>query len=268
MSEPVEKSRSCIFCGKSDVTLTREHAFPDWLNTYFDSSVVGINHIQNASGDKTWTNTAGMFSHKVRKVCKNCNNGWMSDIEGRSKKLIGELAFGSGQVRMTKYNQKIVALWVQKTMLVTNKAIPDIQYDIPAEFYKALNNSKTKPLNNIMVKVGRRSNFTDNGKILIARTGTAHIKHLNVPKEIHDQVKKQIDEGKGVWTGLMALGYLVMVVIGTNIAGEVEVGSDDEKILKLCVPYRGAWVWPSPITIEQGGTLEDIANGLMGEAFN
>jgi hypothetical protein len=79
--------RTCLGCGlvlTGDVA-TLEHILPQWLATEIDSSVSGINMSQFLHDDRNPTDTLlrshGLNSSAAKKVCSQCNNGWMSVLE-------------------------------------------------------------------------------------------------------------------------------------------------------------------------------------------
>lgn len=67
----------CIFCGKQE-KLTKEHVFPNWLSNLYKNNDLVINEFV---GDTNLKWLSKIFQHKARVVCKDCNNGWMSDLE-------------------------------------------------------------------------------------------------------------------------------------------------------------------------------------------
>jgi hypothetical protein len=100
--------RTCIFCGGSPVT--REHLWPEWI----------LGKIQP-------TNIAGFIGKnrnlevgrelKVRTVCKPCNGGWMSDLEGVSKTLI-EPRMDDISAFLNLTEQSTISAWTVKTAMV------------------------------------------------------------------------------------------------------------------------------------------------------
>lgn len=67
----------CVFCGDaaSDVEMSREHVFADWVHRLFGSDPNGEAELTNEQGViQEWT--GGLFSDVLEIVCKErCNNG-------------------------------------------------------------------------------------------------------------------------------------------------------------------------------------------------
>jgi len=110
---------ACIFCGGSgaNVKITREHTFSDWINETLPPEIVGpdiscercILHGPQAGTVNTWP-AKEVAGHKVRAVCRTCNNGWMSDLETAVRPLI-ELMIKGYNASLTTDQQITVATW-------------------------------------------------------------------------------------------------------------------------------------------------------------
>lgn len=106
--------RTCIFCD-SPVN-SKEDAWPLWLVRRFGNSEKGI--VEGQRGQQaphSWR--AGRFPLRTGNVCKNCNNGWMSDLENRVKPVI-ERFFLDEKVSIDQHEQSIVAVWICKNAMV------------------------------------------------------------------------------------------------------------------------------------------------------
>jgi hypothetical protein len=71
-----------------------------------------------AEGDdvqRVWD--AQMFSHTVRCVCADCNNGWMSELEDEVKPVLTPL-LKNHRTTLTRDDQILLATWATKTGLV------------------------------------------------------------------------------------------------------------------------------------------------------
>jgi hypothetical protein len=95
--------RRCIFCGAFGVT--KEHVFPHWLRAIFPRLPTDT----HTFGSLDWIDmpTVGQItiprqkkgpgqagSKKVKVVCKDCNNGWLSTMEQSTKPLLERLVYG------------------------------------------------------------------------------------------------------------------------------------------------------------------------------
>jgi hypothetical protein len=123
----------CIFCER--MGLTREHLFADWLRVLFPRSATDThNH-----GVTTWgQSSSGRIyamptltvhqghsgSRKVKCVCGPCNNGWMSRLETRTRPILMPLIQGNFH-RVSPFDQKTLASWITKTIMVAEFLFPE-----------------------------------------------------------------------------------------------------------------------------------------------
>ncbi|MHB0971547.1 MAG: hypothetical protein ACYC7A_11405 [Thermoanaerobaculia bacterium] len=138
---PMESMKSCWFC---ETTLTRgnkskEHVFPDWLQRELHLEQVPITPTWHAEPlgellderEQTWgTLVAG-------RICAQCNNGWMSELEGKAIPVLLPLVRGELTVaEMSASGARIVAVWAVKTFLSLSAAVQEKR--APRGHYHAL----------------------------------------------------------------------------------------------------------------------------------
>jgi hypothetical protein len=63
---------------------------------------------------------------KVRYVCRQCNNGWMSDLEARAKQYVQPLLMGQ-TLTLDSLGQSLLALWGMKTAMVLEGIDPPVK---------------------------------------------------------------------------------------------------------------------------------------------
>lgn len=118
------RSVSCIFCGRTPVT--KEHVFPQWLNRYLPSGEAQIleqSRYGAGAYDVSRRNIGLDFC--VRKVCAQCNNGWMSKLEAESIDLLDPLINDLGLRLISLHDQRRIALWATKTAMVLDNTQSD-----------------------------------------------------------------------------------------------------------------------------------------------
>jgi hypothetical protein len=122
--------RSCVFCQQP--VSSKEHAFPAWLSEV----VPGEGQMLNTrdSGAKTWQTNG--FDHQVRQVCANCNQTWMSDLEGTSKELVTELILDKRTAPLSAGEQIKLSTWLYKTGVMIALAYPAESRFVPSEDYR------------------------------------------------------------------------------------------------------------------------------------
>src|ERR1700733_1104635 len=106
-------SRVCLFCPNRAGTL--EDAWPLWLITSIGAHSKSPTEYWNTvnSPPKRWAGP----KFKTRKICRECNNGWMSDIETAVRSTMGGLV---NDISMTldEEQRRVLAQWTVKTAMV------------------------------------------------------------------------------------------------------------------------------------------------------
>lgn len=131
--------RSCLFCGSRPVT--REHVLPTWV--YEALQVYGpITHTHGARPVRI----TNVFDLVLRAVCATCNNGWLSDLEGRAKDTLTPAITGQPATWDSK-QQELAALWAIKTAILLELSARHIRGTgfAPAEHFTHLFTTRTPP---------------------------------------------------------------------------------------------------------------------------
>jgi len=106
-------ARRCIFC--CGTPLTREHALPQWLNGLLGGAA--LISWGNQTDPATRRRSPKGVDWVTRSVCRECNNGWMSELEGAAAPVLEPLILGD-VTRLSPDEQALVAIWVWKTFLM------------------------------------------------------------------------------------------------------------------------------------------------------
>jgi hypothetical protein len=126
---------TCLFCQK-ERKLTGEHVLSDWISNYilraFQKSVhvtapVSFDELtgRQVEGDGTQRIKAGdVQSRKLKIVCSECNNGWMSAIVERAKPHLLPLLFGQWAYQ-TPEAREAVAAWAVLSTMVWERSHPE-----------------------------------------------------------------------------------------------------------------------------------------------
>ena len=121
-------TRACIFC---DSPLTgvraKEHVIPQWLMAY-----LGITDDQLFLAVAQSVDNTILVDRKVDaasfvegRVCENCNNAWMSDLETAAMELLKPLIEGRINILTLSDDERTtVAKWGTKTGYVISHAAP------------------------------------------------------------------------------------------------------------------------------------------------
>ncbi|BCY01602.1 hypothetical protein PszF2a_13910 [Stutzerimonas stutzeri] len=136
-------SKCCVFCGKAppSVKITKEHVlakkfrdlFPEAPNQHrWDNKVFSYFGAENLSFVRNVPQ--GPFNMTVRSVCNECNNGWLSAMEGNAETYLMGLVYGR-QLLSSDDMRIVVSAWAAKTSAVYAlchrddfRAVPDYHY--------------------------------------------------------------------------------------------------------------------------------------------
>lgn len=144
--QPADGFRSCIFCGQTR-ELTKEHVLPAWLRSLWPDISVG-GHLtggrSEGGGEVEYKRNAAPFSDTVRSVCRECNNGWMSEVEGEAKTVLTELVRGQRKV-LGPARRKALASWIMKTTMVWQYSHRPPTLFVPAEDYQWFYDRRVPP---------------------------------------------------------------------------------------------------------------------------
>jgi hypothetical protein len=127
--------KRCLFCENSADSL--EHVIPQWIHRAVSPQSDGafpVNVGRYVQG-KGYLDQREQISlaFKARIVCKNCNNGWMSELESEIQNLLCPFLsvpfpdFGSTECNQLRVSAPRIALWMAKTALTTSFALPGRQ---------------------------------------------------------------------------------------------------------------------------------------------
>jgi hypothetical protein len=130
----------CVFCG-AKAPITAEHVIPQWCRDHVadPEGEPGTHHsiTMRFGQDSTYRSYEGQpATQRVRSVCKNCNNGWMSRIETATQPHLIPMIEGRVQT-LDRTIQEVVATWLMKTALVGgSKFNPALQPEFYERFYR------------------------------------------------------------------------------------------------------------------------------------
>lgn len=144
--------RSCVFC-RQPGKLTNEDAWPRWLIAHIVKKGAPVNQRWGSQlGLTGFTSTQQNMT--VRRVCSDCNNGWMSDLEVAAKPLLLPWIDGN-RTRLLYDDQQTTATWAIKTaMMLQYSPLHKSGVVIPGSHYEALFQPKTSAPDAAEVLIG------------------------------------------------------------------------------------------------------------------
>ncbi len=116
----MRSKRSCMFCsGKAS---TKEDVWPNWLRSRFRSEAARIFAEREGVHLGSWR--PGNAGLQVKRVCRACNNGWMSRLETEAKPLV-ESFLDEQRTSIPPPAQSTIAVWAIKTAMVLEAVNPE-----------------------------------------------------------------------------------------------------------------------------------------------
>jgi hypothetical protein len=124
---PTLSKKLCVFCQRSGVTMSQEHVFSKWLNHIFtggpepcrfrkffipQDGKIGILE------SRDWTAGPDDTMLTFGRVCKECNEGWLSRLETEAAPVLKPLIAGDRQVVLSVPDQLVILRWTMKTGLM------------------------------------------------------------------------------------------------------------------------------------------------------
>lgn len=120
---------ACIFCGGG--SLSREHIWPQWASDLLPDA--SASNLSRWSKPVTWSGPplrendrnrqGGIKGHRIRVVCRSCNNGWMSQLEQQVRPTLTTLIAG-GEAELCLDVQRALAEWFTLKMMVAEHDHP------------------------------------------------------------------------------------------------------------------------------------------------
>jgi hypothetical protein len=147
----------CLFCGTRGRKITKEHVWPQWLVDFVPVLPPGGHTERWSSAVGRETSQQPILSSTVKAFCNDCNNGWMSKLEGAAKPIVGPMTTGKA-MDLDAVAQQIVANWFAVKGLVavqTNR----LGQPIPDSHYRRVHQFGGAPPNTMRVWIGYRWNL-------------------------------------------------------------------------------------------------------------
>lgn len=118
-----------MFCGKFGKS--GEHVFAKWLrelfprdqNTTHTFGVINPSSILRVANVRNYRKPGHTGSRKIKDVCAECNNVWLSQIEESTKGILTPLIKGD-HINLTPDLQATLATWAAKTAMTAERLRP------------------------------------------------------------------------------------------------------------------------------------------------
>lgn len=114
--------RKCLWCVTGSSPLTLEHIVPLWAAEVLQGSGT-LHHAYAEHGSEAPTRAwdARRPDFKARVACRECNNGWMSELEVAAKARLAQLVRGRSR-NLSRVDCDVLSRWAAKTALMFQAA--------------------------------------------------------------------------------------------------------------------------------------------------
>lgn len=234
----VRMSRHCAFCG-STKRIEGEHVWPDWASKHFADEGTFTYYRQfigegyEPETPSSWLQEA--FHWRVKAVCKTCNNGWMSDLEGAAKDALFEAAFDMRDRLLSRDAQRTLAVWALKTAMMAEHTNGASRRGIPLAEYE---------------QVWEHREPSSSVRIWLASYIGARAVALALPFGLDVGVDRLPSRERGernVWGSTILFGRVVFQIVGSNVGNVLDAFDLVAPNIHQIWPYREPFTWtPSP----------------------
>src|SRR5215831_10201446 len=113
-------TRVCAFCQQT-ANLTGEHLFAEWVDKLLTKSTSHYVFTDIDPKDSSVRRFGGRHLDRTFKcVCKNCNNGWMSDIDNEARDVLKDVILYRARVSFLASGIRSIAKFTMKNALVAD----------------------------------------------------------------------------------------------------------------------------------------------------
>jgi hypothetical protein len=230
----------CVFCGQRG-PLTDEHVWPDWLSRFLIDEPTSWVSADDQGIERV--HTAPMFSRKVKRVCEQCNGGWMSALENEARPVLRWLILGRPCV-IAPADARTLAAWLTKTAFMA--AFLERTPAISPSHYRWLYEHRTPHRDLIVAVAGYRG-----------RRHPIYSAHGDVTRQVRAQAGQPWSPVLCAYVSTVSIGTLVGQLIGVTVTGEFQVERPDWHLRAARViwpvPPRLPWPPPPPAEIDDAG---------------
>lgn len=133
--------RKCLFCDENLIgNRSNEHVLAIWLQRALDieEKKLSPTHLDSKTGKPKSTRTHSVGNLVEGRVCRTCNNGWMSDLENKARDILLPLIDVDREVISLSQEERFtLARWVSKTAFVLNSS-SDYFKNIPPDHFRKI----------------------------------------------------------------------------------------------------------------------------------
>jgi hypothetical protein len=250
----------CIFCDRLGVT--KEHMWADWLRNYIprelDRHTVALQKVHLTETERNFERRTGdPHSRRIKCVCRQCNNVWMSQLQEAAKPYLVPILTGN-TVTLHRNGQTTLAAWTAMMVMVAEH-LNEQMVAIPTSDRKWLR-SKIRPPSHWRIWIGRHDRtshplFTHN---VLSFAFEKEIQRIGLEAAV--PVNAQTST---ILLGQHLLIHVMSSAVARNIVRRWQLPAALAPSLVQIWPItRPAVTWPP-----QGGVLRDTAIVFLADHF-
>jgi hypothetical protein len=114
----------CLACGITSSPPSREHVFAQWLLDALGGISMNFYRRHGDGRREIHRKTINLRSFTLKRICEDCNNGWMCRLEEALKPILLPLLKGAKHLEaLDEDERRILAKWLGKTAIIDSYAI-------------------------------------------------------------------------------------------------------------------------------------------------
>ncbi len=235
--------KPCLFCDNPSDGKSKEDVLPVWVQEKIKGKQPLV--VNGFSGERPIVQQAVKPSVKTGCVCSNCNHGWMSELEGEARPILGPL-MEDIHLMLDADRKLIIARWAVKTAMTIssfNRKERDPFYT--REECIRFRESSTFP-RHTKVWLGRYDGIADGGMFGIdgwdENPGHPEVTHFYITTILFKRVVIQV-LSIHVWD----------YVVGSTLRGPLYDGPWEHSLLDFST--NANLFWPPPLSFSDSGDL-------------
>ena len=163
LGETAMATRTCLGCGVqlTGEVVTLEHALPKWLAKEIEQPGVSLKQFLHDEGkpEDTLLRRYQLNTFGTKKVCRVCNNGWMSRLESEARPHILNLMHQKTSIlTLTDDARRILSRWAVKTAFMIS-VVQMIQFELPWSVFQNLGERESEGPDKCFVLASQQPNM-------------------------------------------------------------------------------------------------------------
>jgi hypothetical protein len=238
---------TCVFCNRSDSKPSKEELLAKWIAREFPDATWEVTREIGGGQSSTTFSTRGHFGAVSRKVCKRCNNTWMSNLESLAKPILKPMIHGD-QTILSRDDQLTLARWMTKSAVVYDTHGEINEYFFTEADCHTLFTSSAKPFPDSTIHLARYDETSD--RMLLTETRQTGMPQSADVDQDHFTVK--------AYSATFVIKHLALQVFALRRheelrkTGPVQLGiADFWRDRTICIwPLGDSVMWPPRISLD------------------